>query len=257
MSRVDAMRTDDLRTKRDLGRTFLRQGSPRVIVVAVVAASAARLLVGRWSWVDAVVVCATLLAVGVVEWVLHRNLLHASESAWTSRRLGTGSGHRRHHLDPPDLEWLLLRRSDAMVFAALIAIGSCLWVLPAMAVVGPWIGVGLLAPTLTAIVAAYAALAHYEWLHLLEHSRYRPRTRYYRRLVRNHRRHHYRNERYWLGITSSLGDRMLGTYPAIKTDVAPSETARTLADAIPVKPGTTDTGTINPGTIDAGAIDSR
>jgi sterol desaturase/sphingolipid hydroxylase (fatty acid hydroxylase superfamily) len=224
------IRSDELRTKREIATTFFSQGSPRVITVAVAAALVARLLVGRWGWADLFVVLVTLGAVGVVEWVLHLHLLHAPETAWTSRRLGTGSGHRLHHLDPPDLEWLLLRREDAIVFSILIAVGTCLWVVPTMAITGIWIEpVGVLAPTLMAVLVAYLALGHYEWTHLLEHSRYRPRTRYYRRLVRNHRLHHYRNERYWLGITSNLGDRILGTYPAAKTDVPLSDTARTLA----------------------------
>ena len=72
-------------------------------------------------------------------------------------------------------------------------------------------------------------MAHYEWVHLLVHTRYRPRSRYYRRLARNHRLHHYRNEDYWLGVTSNLGDRLLRTYPTHKTDVPLSPTARTLA----------------------------
>jgi hypothetical protein len=72
------------------------------------------------------------------------------------------------------------------------------------------------------------ALAHYEWTHLLVHSRYRPKSRFYARLSRNHRLHHFRNERYWLGVTSNSGDRILRTLPRAKTDVPLSETARTL-----------------------------
>lgn len=223
------VRADELRTKRAIARTFFGQGSPRVITAAVLVVLAARLLVGRWSWADGGVLLVTLLAAGLVEWVLHRSLLHAADDSWTTRTLGTGTGHRRHHLDPPDLEWLLLRRVDAIVFAGLIAVATVLWVVPAMLVLGVLFeGAAVLAPTLTAILCAHLALGHYEWTHLLEHTRYRPRTRFYRRLVRNHRLHHFRNERYWLGITSNLGDRVLGTYPAEKTDVPLSETARTL-----------------------------
>jgi sterol desaturase/sphingolipid hydroxylase (fatty acid hydroxylase superfamily) len=77
-----------------------------------------------------------------------------------------------------------------------------------------------------------AAATHYEWTHLLIHTAYRPRTRFYARLSRNHRRHHYRNEGYWLGVTSNLGDRLLGTLPAADERVPLSATARTLgADA--------------------------
>jgi hypothetical protein len=47
-------------------------------------------------------------------------------------------------------------------------------------------------------------------------------------LARNHRRHHYRNERYWLGVTSNAGDRLMRTLPKADDDVPRSETARTL-----------------------------
>ena len=43
------------------------------------------------------------------------------------------------------------------------------------------------------------------------------------------RLHHYRNENYWLGVSSNTGDRLLRTLPKHKTDVPLSETARTLA----------------------------
>jgi hypothetical protein len=224
------VRADTLRTKREIARTFFAQGSPRVLTAAVAAVLAGRVVAGRWSWVDAVIVVLTVAATGIVEWVLHRGLLHAPEDAWTSRRLGTGAGHRRHHLDPPDLEWLLLHRADAIVFCLLIAVASIAWTVPALLVLGTLVGgVGLLGPVLTAVLVAYLALAHYEWTHLLEHTRYRPRTRYYRRMARVHRLHHFRNERYWLGITSTTGDRLMSTLPAEAADVPISETARTLA----------------------------
>lgn len=224
------LRSNDLGTKREIARVFFGRPSPRVITAVVIVVAVARLSVGRWSWADLLVIAVTAVLVGPVEWFLHVVLLHAPEDAWTSRRLGTGSGHQEHHLDPPAVEWLLLRGIDAAVFSALIAIGTAAWSVPAAALFGIVVGgQGLLAPYLTALLVAVLALGHYEWTHLFVHTRYRPRTRYYRRLARNHRRHHYRNENYWLGVTSNLGDRLLRTYPADTSDVPASETARTLA----------------------------
>lgn len=223
------VRATDLRTKRQVASVYFAQGSPRVITLAVLVALVVRLLVGSWGWADLVISGVTVVLVGVVEWVIHLFLLHAPEDAWTSRRLGTGSGHRLHHLDPPDIEWLLLRGVDAGVFVVLIAAWTAAWSIPTAFLLGRLVdGVGLLGPFLTGVFLAYLSLAHYEWTHLLVHTRYRPRTRYYRRLARNHRRHHYRNERYWLGVTSNLGDRLLRTYPADAADVPLSDTARTL-----------------------------
>jgi hypothetical protein len=54
-----------------------------------------------------------------------------------------------------------------------------------------------------------------------------PRSPLYRGIWRAHRLHHFRNERYWFGVTTHLGDRVLCTYPA-KDAVPLSTTARTL-----------------------------
>ncbi len=222
-------RTDELRTKRSIARAYFSRRSPQVITVALVGVLAARVIVGGWSPADVVVVVVTLAAVGPVEWFIHLYLLHADEDAWTSRNLGTGAGHREHHLDPPAIDWLLLRGVDAAVFLVLITIGTAAWSIPAAAIVGSVVsGGGLVAPFLTALAAAVVALGHYEWTHLMVHTPYRPRLAYYRRLARNHRRHHYRNERYWLGVTSYLGVRVMGTCPADRSDVPLSETCRTL-----------------------------
>ena len=67
----------------------------------------------------------------------------------------------------------------------------------------------------------------YEWTHYLIHSAYRPRSRLYRGIWRAHRLHHYRNERYWFGVTMHQADRILRTYPD-KDAVPLSATARTL-----------------------------
>jgi hypothetical protein len=113
---------------------------------------------------------------------------------------------------------------DAAVFITTFGAVTAAWSLPMM-----WItGSALLGPFLTAWTLAAIGLAHYEWVHLMAHARYRPRTRYYRRLARNHRLHHFRNERYWLGVTANSGDRLLRTYPTHASDVPLSETARSL-----------------------------
>jgi sterol desaturase/sphingolipid hydroxylase (fatty acid hydroxylase superfamily) len=223
-------RADELDTKAAAVRAYVAAGSPRVIMVSLLVVLVARLLVGNWSSADLFVLGVTVVLVGPVEWFIHLFLLHADEDAWTSRRLGTGAGHREHHLDPPEIHWLLLRPADAATFVVLLAVWTALWTVPLVLVAD---AVGLaesapLAPWLTGWLLALVSLAHYEWTHLLVHTRYRPRTTYFRRLARNHRLHHFRNENYWLGVTSNLGDRIMRTYPADKSDVPVSDTARTL-----------------------------
>jgi hypothetical protein len=80
---------------------------------------------------------------------------------------------------------------------------------------------------LTAVLAGYVLVGIYEWTHFLIHTAYRPRSRYYRSIWRGHRLHHFKNEHYWHGITNTVGDRVLGTFPD-QRNIERSATARSL-----------------------------
>ncbi len=218
------MRADSIDTKRAAFKVFVRRGSAQVFSLAALLALGGRVIGEGVGRTDLAVAALTAAAVGPVEWIIHKFLLHAEERAWTSRRLGTGAGHRRHHIDPPDLDWLLIAGLDATIFAAVFGVFTAAWTVPLASL----LGVSAMATFLTGMACAAMALLHYEWVHLLVHTRYRCRTPYYRRLARNHRLHHFRNEEFWLGVTANSGDRLLRTYPASKGDVPLSETARTL-----------------------------
>lgn len=214
----------DLTNKGETLRAFLRIDSARIVASFVAVLLVLRLVIGGWGRGDVIVAVITLLLVGVFEWVVHLFLLHAPEDSFRMTKLGTGTGHREHHLDPTHMGHLLLARNDAALFSVMFAGFTASWTLPLL-----WItGSVLLAPYVTAYLLAAIGLLHYEWTHLLVHTKYRPKSRYYKRLARNHRLHHFRNEHYWLGVTSNLGDRVLQTLPADKSDVPLSETARTL-----------------------------
>jgi len=75
------------------------------------------------------------------------------------------------------------------------------------------------------MVAVGALMFNYEWVHYLVHSDYRPNSRAFRSVWRNHRLHHYKNEHYWFTVTSAgTADRLFGTYP----DAADVETSPTV-----------------------------
>ena len=77
-------------------------------------------------------------------------------------------------------------------------------------------------------MVAFAGMAiAYEWVHYLTHTNYVPRGAYYRRLWRNHRLHHYKNEHHWFGFIVPWVDTAFGTDPALK-DVETSPTCRNL-----------------------------
>lgn len=214
----------DINSLGGVARTYFGHGSPRLILVGIAIAGVARLLVGSYRLDDAIVLVVSLCLVGAVEWFIHLFLLHAPDDSLRSKKFKTGSGHREHHLDPQNVGWLMLGPPDVGIFLLMLLAWNATWPLA----LGWALGGPLLGTYLTAVVASYLLLAHYEWTHLLIHTRYRPKSRYYRRLAAHHRLHHFRNEHYWLGITSRVGDRALGTLPASRSDVPLSETARTL-----------------------------
>jgi len=224
--RSTEQRSNDLTTIADVAKLFCSSGSPRVMLAAILVVGSVRIASGSVGWFDLALIVLTVILAGPFEWVIHRGLLHAPENSFRMTRLGTGTGHRRHHLDPQDLGWVLLYWQDALVFILLLVLWSALWSISLAAVVG----VALLPAVATATLCAFMGLVHYEWTHLLIHTRYRPKTRFYKRLAKNHRLHHHRNEHYWLGVTSNLGDRVLQTLPADPGDVPLSETARNLDD---------------------------
>jgi len=215
----------ELTTRREVVGALGSSSSGRVIALFAGAAWVLRAQLGGPGWADAVVVAAVLLLLGPVEWVIHRWLLHASPGNMIGEVLGTRDSHERHHRDPDDLEWLLLRRPNAIGSCLAIVVPFALFALVAVAAGGAQ-PVPAWTAASTAMGTGLLALLHYEWVHLLVHSRYRPRSRYYARLDRNHRLHHFRNERYWLGVTVDVGDRLARTLPASRDAVPQSATVR-------------------------------
>ena len=202
---------------RQAAAEFWRHTSPQLLAVLLVGAVAARVVVGDWNAWD---VWVPLLMIGffpVQEWLIHVILLH-----WKPLQIGrftldpeVARKHREHHADP---------RHVPLIF---IPLGTLLVVLPLTIVVAlvafPTTGRGL-----TYLVTAAATGVVYEWTHYLIHSDYRPRTRVYRAIWRNHRLHHYKNEKYWFTVTSAnTADVVFGTNPTPRT-VDRSATARDL-----------------------------
>jgi sterol desaturase/sphingolipid hydroxylase (fatty acid hydroxylase superfamily) len=228
----DAIRRRDPSGRLTLGdcfRDFIRRPSPWVIGATLVGAGAARVIAGHWSWRDPVIALALVALQPFTEWAIHVYLLHSRPVRIGRRRfdLPAAREHREHHAAPADLDGVLIPTAVILVAIPLIAATA----LGTGFALNPLMGGDRVAGTLTGIVAACAILAVYEWCHFLIHSPYVPRGRHYSRARRSHRLHHYKNERYWFGVTSDLGDRVIGTAPA-PADVPRSPTARNLAEAL-------------------------
>jgi len=207
---------DSPRRLREALALFLRFGSPRLLLALLAGSLAVRLSLGGLTAWDLVPVAGLVLVWPLEEWLIHVFVLHAKPLRVFGRTLDfeLPRKHREHHRDP----W----RFD-LIF---IPMSSFLYSLPLLGLV--WFAVTPSAALAWTGITAHLALAlHYEWVHFLVHTRVVPRARYYQRLWKNHRRHHFKNEHYWFGVTMLSGDRLLRTGPAHET-VPTSPTARTL-----------------------------
>lgn len=204
------------------GRAFWRYPSPWIIGAYLLAAVAARAALGDWSWSDVLAPVVFLVLFPLVEWTIHVFVLHWRPRTVAGVEVDTllARDHRRHHADPRDVP---------LVFVPWRAL---LWVVALPGIALPF-GVGALmgaevSTRLSFVVTLAAVLFVYEWTHYVIHSDYKPRTRLYKAIWRNHRLHHYKNEHYWFSVTTSgTSDRLLGTYPD-PAGVATSPTAKNL-----------------------------
>lgn len=215
-----------VKTLRAALREFNRERSPRILVAGVVVAIAVRLAVGEFSWRDLVAAAAMVPVYALGEWAIHVHLLHLRPFRWRGREveLITARGHRQHHEDPNNLNLIVLGIVESFV---LLLVAVPLVVATGCALVGLAFGTVPPPAALTAGLTAYVLILLYEWVHFLIHTGVKPRSRYYRAIWRGHRLHHFKNERYWHGITNTVSDRVLGTAPDQRS-VPRSETARTL-----------------------------
>ena len=204
-------------TLRDAGHEFWKHPSPRVIGAVLASALTARVVIGDWQISDALVPMVMLALFPFFEWVIHVFVLH-----WRPKTVGRltidpvlAREHRRHHVDPRDIPTIFIPW-QALPWAAPLAVGTALLAFPQLSL------------GLTFLVILMMLGLGYEWTHYLIHSDYKPKTRFYRAIWRNHRQHHFKNEHYWFTVTSSgTADRVLGTYPDLAL-VETSPTAKNL-----------------------------
>jgi Fatty acid hydroxylase superfamily len=205
---------------------FRRKRGPWVIGGAILLALAARLALSPPGWADLGAGVFILVAYPFGEWAIHVHLLHLRPFAFRGRRveLATARAHRAHHENPRHLDLINFSPLEALAVLVLAVPAAAALADGVMALVGRPLSAG---PLVTMLVTGFALVGAYEWTHFLIHTAYRPRSRYYRSIWLNHRLHHYKNEHYWHGITSTLGDHLLRTNPN-QADVPRSPTARTL-----------------------------
>jgi hypothetical protein len=220
------LHSSDVKNVGAAAREIARRPSLWLIGAIGLAAVVARVAIGDFRWQDAALPALLIAVYPLGEWAIHVYLLHLRPFRWRGRdvELVTAKGHRLHHESPNNLRVVLLQWPDILGLLGLAVPLVSLLLAGIIAALG-W---GFHAPALLSALAMGALLvAIYEWVHFLIHTSHRPRSRFYRAVWRTHRLHHFKNEHYWHGITTTVADRALGTAPDHR-EVERSPTARIL-----------------------------
>lgn len=199
-----------------VARRFFAYPTPWMLLVSLVSAWTARLVLGTFSWWDLVIPAIILAIWPFQEWVIHVFLLHWKPRTLLGIRLDplVARKHREHHMDPWREDCIFVP-TPVLVFGIPLIIGFWWLITPSLPLM------------LTGLAFHLTVAFFYEWTHFIIHTPYRPQSRLYKHLWRNHRLHHCKNEHYWYGVTMTLGDRVLRTAPDFKK-VETSPTCRTL-----------------------------
>jgi hypothetical protein len=206
-------------------RIFFGTFSARFLTPIVIATVAIRLSLGGWRWWDLGIVGIILAFQPFNEWLIHVGTLHMKPKKIGRLTIDplAARRHRQHHADPKVLGLVLVPR-PIMVVSTIVNVGIYWLITPTWRL------------ALTGLAVSYGMYLTYEWIHFLIHSSYRPKGRYFRYVYRAHRLHHFRNEKYWFGVTIHLADHVLRTFPG-KDDVPVSPTAFTLGVEDPAMSG--------------------
>ena len=168
------------------------------------------------AWRLALVVLVSALVYPLVEYLLHRFVLHSTFLYKSPRTAALWKRiHYDHHQNPHDL---------AVLFGALHT------TLPTAAIVTLPIGalIAGLPGALAGFAAGMALLSIYEFGHCLQHLNHMPKSAYLKRIKRLHLAHHFHNETGNFGITSFFLDRLLGTLYERPKDMPRSPTTNNL-----------------------------
>jgi len=202
---------------------FIRYSSPALLILLTTSALIVRLALGHFTVWDLVVPAAVVGFQPFAEWLIHTFILHFKPRTIFGFKVDLHAArlHRAHHRTPWQLSLIFMPKLTGFIG---LGIATVVW--------------NLILPThyllATAIFSTLTVALTYEWIHYLTHTNYLPKTELYRKRWRYHRLHHFKNENYWLGVTSNLGDRVLGTFPKDPKMVEKSKTTRTLGVDVPV-----------------------
>jgi 4-hydroxysphinganine ceramide fatty acyl 2-hydroxylase len=177
--------------------TFFRHGSNAILALALVAGIIIFALgIVPFSFLAALIGAAVFFG---SEYTTHRFLFHAQPSKLPVLLKLQHRLHYDHHIDPPKLELLFLP----------------LWFVIPTALLYYGVFAAITRNTALALSLTFGsicALLYYEWVHYVAHIPFNPVTPFGRYVKKYHLWHHFKNERYWYGVTNPSMDFVGATY---------------------------------------------
>jgi 4-hydroxysphinganine ceramide fatty acyl 2-hydroxylase len=181
---------------------FFRHGSNSILVLAAMAAIAAFVLGAvPFSLAGALIGAAVFF---VSEYTTHRFMFHAKPSTIPFVLKLQHRLHYDHHIDPPQIELLFLPWWF-VIPTVLVYYGIFLAIVrnPALA--------------FSLAFGSLCALLYYEWVHYVAHIPFNPVTPFGRYVKKYHLWHHFKNERFWYGVTNPSMDFAGATYRDVES----------------------------------------
>lgn len=196
----------------DLVVAYLTHYSIQVYLVLAVVGLASTLHLAESAWGPLLAAAVTLVVYPLVEYALHRWILHARwpyKSPWTAK--AWKRVHYDHHQNPHDLSVLFgaLYTTLPTILAITLPLG--------------WLVAGA-AGAAAAMTTGLLVFAVYEFCHCVQHLPFTPRNGWLREIKKRHLAHHFHSEQGNFGITSGVWDRIFGTFYGQMKEVERSPT---------------------------------
>ncbi|WP_232696846.1 sterol desaturase family protein [Brevibacillus daliensis] len=156
------------------------------------------LLAGTYPYVWIAMIIG-MISYATSEYVIHRFLFHLKPPKNPIFLKLLKRLHYDHHVDPNNLHLLFL---------------PVWYSLPLIIITG---GIAYLLTTNLVLTNAFGSgiilfLLYYEWTHYVAHRPVQPLSAWGRWVKKLHLWHHFKNEKYWYGVTSPVFDMVMGTY---------------------------------------------
>ncbi|MES9691843.1 fatty acid hydroxylase [Bacillus toyonensis] len=167
-----------------------------------------------FTWIGMLACLLGIVFYTLNEYMTHRFLFHLKPPKNVFLLKMLRRLHYDHHVYPDDLKLLFLPvwfSVPSFTIYLLISYGITKSVTVTLS-----FGIGMIIMLLV-----------YEWKHYIAHKPIRPVTKFGRWLKKQHILHHYKNEKFWFGVSNPVFDFIFGTLKDGK-DVELSETARNL-----------------------------